>query len=199
MECLHNFSDNQLIEVVKNNDSALNFLKAVGLIVITRNCEFCGNPCVLRHYHKYESFHCLVCKRSSSILKYTILERNKISPITLVKLLFHWAYKTYNFKNTIRLLKISGKTASNYRKLFQRISIRQFFKKNIKIGGNDHVVEINEMVYSKLKPPIGRIRKLNWIIGGIDLTTKEAFLAPLKNRIKEELEDTLQDIFIAFH
>ena len=55
------------------------------------------------------------------------------------------------------------------------------------IGGENHVVEIDESLFSKRKYNVGRLVLKKWVVGGIDLFNGKSFFVETFRRDKETL------------
>ena len=60
-----------------------------------------------------------------------------------------------------------------------------------KIGGVNHIVEIDESLFSKRKYNVGRIVRTVWVVGGIDMTTGHTFFTETLFRTKEALNQII--------
>lgn len=61
------------------------------------------------------------------------------------------------------------------------------------LGGENHVVEIDEAKFGKRKYNRGRRVKGQWVFGGIDRTTRQTFLIPVESRDKITLHSIIKD------
>ncbi|KCZ77225.1 hypothetical protein H311_01767 [Anncaliia algerae PRA109] len=60
-----------------------------------------------------------------------------------------------------------------------------------KISGIGSIVEIDESLYSKHKYNIGRLLRRVWIVGGIELRTRDTFFVEVIKRDAETLENII--------
>lgn len=63
---------------------------------------------------------------------------------------------------------------------------------SIKIGGQGHVVQIDECFFGKRKYNRGRLPNQQVVFGGIDVDTKQFFIEIIPNRTKETLGNAIQ-------
>ncbi|KCZ81950.1 hypothetical protein H312_00593 [Anncaliia algerae PRA339] len=63
----------------------------------------------------------------------------------------------------------------------------------MEIGGPGHIVEIDESKFSKRKYQVGRIVNSPWVVGGVDVSTKEFFFVEVINRNSDTLKGIILD------
>ena len=67
-----------------------------------------------------------------------------------------------------------------------------FIRHPTMIGGHGHVVEIDELAFTRRKYNVGRAVPTQWVFGGIDPATQECFLVPVERRDAATLLPILQ-------
>ncbi|KCZ79764.1 hypothetical protein H312_02847 [Anncaliia algerae PRA339] len=89
---------------------------------------------------------------------------------------------------------VSYQYLCNWYKKLQSLS---FFimrdESNGKIVGRSHIIEIDESKFSKRKYQVGRIINSPWVVGGIDVSTKEFFFVEVINRNSDTLKGIVLD------
>ncbi|MGL5707973.1 MAG: transposase [Aeromonas sp.] len=61
------------------------------------------------------------------------------------------------------------------------------------IGGEGHIVEIDECKFSKRKFHVGREFKSAWVVGGIDVQTRQTFFVEVLRRDTETLKRVIRE------
>ena len=113
----------------------------------------------------------------------------------VICLLYCWIWN-YPVETIIHELSISSKTYTSYTKYFRELCcmFSEMYKNDI-IGGDWHVVQIDEICIGKRKYNIGRLpaHSQKWFFGGIDLETKNVFYVYVPNRKSETLLEKIQE------
>ena len=84
---------------------------------------------------------------------------------------------------TMRELKISGEhTIVDWNQFCQDVAVQHFVNHPERLGGNGHIVEINESLFGRRKYEYGHLVREQWILGGYEAETQKGFLVPVPAR-----------------
>ena len=135
------------------------------------------------------------CRMEISVRNNTIFGKTKLKLEKAIMLLFLYLNR-YETKTIEMELKICRKTIAkfkiNYRKLLKEILEEQ---KSYMIGGNRHIVQIDEMCIGHRKYKRGRRvakESQRWFVVGIDTITKEIFYEEVKDRQMDTLNELIK-------
>lgn len=163
-----------LLEPYKNlqsifcsEEDAIKYLFNKNIIKIPSLCEFCFKD--IKYYEKLKIFQCknYKCRKKFSIFKNTIFYDLKL-PINIILHLAYEFIKKTPRKAIAASLLISKPTITQYYKLFRKI-MKKDNKNNIKIGGKNDIVEIDESKSAKRKYNKGHRRstKITYFISDL--------------------------------
>lgn len=156
------------------------------------SCRKCSRPnrmVVLRKTKQGTKYfwYCSGCKKRFSIYCGTIFEKcnDKKKLLQLLVLFLHkssndLAVKTTRFSHSC--------VSDNYHKFSKIISEIMASRPPLLIGGEGHIVQIDESCISKRKYNRGhRMANQMWLFGGIDTTTKKCFFFDVARRNRATL------------
>lgn len=122
----------------------------------------------------------------------TIFEGSKLSVDTILQLMYWWA-RDLAVTKAAEEAGVEKKTAIEWFLRFREVCAVYLHETTRPIGGAGHIVEIDESKFGHRKYNRGRLRDGCWVFGGIDRTTKEAFVRIVHSRDAETLLPILQD------
>jgi hypothetical protein len=94
----------------------------------------------------------------------------------LLDLFYFWSLDLVQPKVAYQANTLSHDTTGHWFKVLNNLSVHLIRSNSSgKIGGVNHRVQIDESKFSKRKHEVGRVVRSPWIVGGIDMTTKEVF------------------------
>ena len=88
---------------------------------------------------------------------------------------------------------ISTRTILDYYGLFRNVMSFRLLNLYIFLGGNQRVVHINEICALRIKYNRGIFKPQIWLLGGIDIITKKAFLVIVPDRTRQTLFNIVFD------
>ena len=171
-----------------DNDNALDYLKAHGVLPTSVNCESCSLPCFYRSDRN--SFYCrrstpiAKCKRRKtcnytvSLYKGTFLSRTRLPPWEILLFVNHWIQKFWNHNTILECLHWSRSISVDWRSFCSEVTLHWLHNQDT-IGGPDIIVEIDETFFVKSKYERGRQLSQVWLFGGIERVSKRKFIIPL--------------------
>ena len=135
------------------------------------------------------------CNKRQSIFANTFFFDSKLSKIIIFEILYCWLWK-YPAATIIHELGIGKETFANYSTYFRELCFEfcSLSQGNVKIGGEGHIVQVDEMCVGRRKYNVGRIAAYGqkWFFGGIDTVTKEVFYVFVPNRSAEVLMEEIE-------
>ena len=134
------------------------------------------------------------CRKKQSIFKNTFFFHMRLDYSKFFMILYCWLWKYPAFV-TIHENGISSETYANHSNYFRELCQNFTFMKSQKtIGGDGHVVQIDEMCVGKRKYNVGRMpaHGQEWYFGGIDMETKEVFYCFVENRSSAVLMEKIR-------
>jgi 16S rRNA G966 N2-methylase RsmD len=143
-------------------------------------CNKCEHETKLNLNKKLYVCRYYKCRKAISPLKGTIFNNLTLPLNTQLHILYLFLGKAPS-SFIASSLQISKNTVSSYNKIFRKyLKNKQLLgNRNIKIGGRNKIVEIDESKIAKRKYNKGHKVEGAWVIGGIERST-------LKNKIKNE-------------
>lgn len=127
------------------------------------------------------------CRKKISLTKGSFFEGSKLDIKTILLLIYYFLYKA-PYELVANELKIkSSHTIVDWFNFCREVCITILTQDNTKIGGQGHVVEIDESKFGKRKYNRGRRVDGCWVLGGIDRTTRQTFFQIVPDRTKETL------------
>lgn len=126
------------------------------------------------------------CEFSKPITSGTFFHGSHLSIETLCKflVLFLQGVSLKVIKNEIRT---SARVIVDLAKFTRELTYEICFQSNVKLGGPDHIVEIDESKFGKRKYNRGKRVEGQWVFGLFDRTTTDCVLVPVEKRDKATL------------
>lgn len=160
----------------------------------TRNCTKCSErPMNLNITEKNARFKCSRCSNTESVFKDTIFYNIKKNIIEIMDLIYFWSLDLSQKKVGYQSNTLSHDTLFVWFEKLSKLAARiiRSENQNGKIGGRNHRVQIDESKFSKRKYNVGREVRSPWIVGGIDLETREVFFVETFFRDAETLNNII--------
>lgn len=164
-----NVSDEQLIEKLQN----------VHLLKTIKRCtqKNCRNICILKQRSNSFLNHIFFCKKCScqySLSKGTYFENSHLVVKHILYSIWLWASETRSGVAS-NLTNIPRNTIyQQYRFLRDICSWKLLQNLDLcRIGGQNHIVQIDECAITKRKFNVGRVVKEKWILGMYDVQKKK--------------------------
>jgi DNA-directed RNA polymerase subunit M/transcription elongation factor TFIIS len=179
----------ELVLLTKDEQTAITWLRSSGFIPKTMFCNSCGWKMEIKATKSGEIFKCIKCKNTTSIFSETIFYNSKKNICELLDLIYFWSINMNQGKTRHECNTKSHKTVNIWYEKLNKLSylIMKEEQRFQKIGGIGHIVEIDESKFSKRKYNVGRAVRSPWVIGGIDIETRDTFFVEVFSRNKEVL------------
>jgi transposase-like protein len=182
----------QLALSTANEDLAISFAIQLGLISkVPGKCPNCDNIMDLskEFKSKFGMILSCKCKKTISLSTNTIFQNSALEFWQILSLIYHFC-NLDEVSKAARQCKVTVETACQwYYKLRFIQSTIVFNLDDQKIGGEDHVVEMDEFHLYTPKHHKGRdpAKSAVWGFGGIDVNTRDIFVVPVVQRNKQTL------------
>jgi transposase-like protein len=160
-------------------------------------CTKCDHETKLNLNKKVYVCRYYKCRKAISPLKGTIFNKLTLPLNTQLHVLYYFLGKV-PCSFTASTLGISKNSVSSYNNLFRKhLKNKQLPNMNIKIGGRNKIVEIDESKIAKRKYNRGHKVEGAWVIGGIERSklknkikneNKKLFLIPIKERNADNID-----------
>lgn len=173
-----------LKKIFDDEKEALLYLIENNYVNHYEKCLKCNHDIKLNINKKLYVCRFYKCRKAISPLKGTIFNKLTLSLNIQLHILYYFLGKV-PCSFTASTLGISKNTVSSYNKLFRKhLKNKQLLSnRNIKIGGRNKIVEVDESKIAKRKYNRGHRVEGAWIIGGVERSM-------LKNKIKNENKKT---------
>ena len=185
-------------ETKELNDVLL--LQKLGVLLKDKKCIKCDKNCVLRYRFRNKTstnrlinWRCNSCGATSSVFNGTFFQlfRKPVREIMIV--IKCWAVEL-TIAKTIHVLKledinITRQTVGIIFNHLRNVCTVALDKKNIKLGGKNLIIEIDESLYARVKHTVGKdlMRQQVWCYGMVDRKSDNCFLQLVPNRKADTL------------
>ncbi len=132
------------------------------------------------------------CRLTKSLLSGTFFENCKINIGDVILFIYLWAHENCSFKLINHETSISYHPFVAWRKYLRDICTQKSLCDEQMIGGPVKTVQIDESQFSRRKNHSGRILPNQWVFGGIESDTNNAFMEPVANRSRETLFEIIR-------
>jgi transposase-like protein len=116
----------------------------------------------------------------------SFLESVNISLADFIRVAFLWSHRL-PVETAVTMMELSHTTIIQWFSKFRDVCSHHFEMNDRRIGGEGHIVEIDESVFSRRKYRRGRLVRERWVFGGIDTTTRLGFLSLVEARNAQTL------------
>lgn len=178
--------------VLKTNTilSTIQWFQELEIIPLSKSCSKCAYQKMrLTQYKNTFRWKCTRCSSAISIFEGTLFFNSNIKINKLVDLIYFWSQDYSHAKVKKEIECNSQTTVCEWFKKLQKLSyvILRGESRSL-IGGVGHIVEIDESKFTKRKYNVGRVPRSPWVVGGIDVSTKECFFVEVFHRTSETLK-----------
>ena len=138
-------------------------------------------------------WRCPNCRKTINVRKGSFSEGSHLKLWQVIGLTYLWATsagcpKGLSVLQTMRELKISGEhTIVDWNQFCRDVAVQHFVNHPERLGGNGHIVEIDESLFARRKYERGHLVRERWILGGYEAETKKGFLVPVPARDQARL------------
>ena len=172
-----------LRDIFHSEEKALYYLINNNYINKIEKCRICNKDTKLYLNKKLYICKNYKCRKSFSPLKGTIFSKMKL-PLNIQLHILNYYLLKMPANSIAATLQINPNTVGLYHKIFRTyLKNKVYFNKNIKIGGRNKTVELDETKIGKNKYNRGHKVEGAWVIGGIERSI-------LKTKIKSENQRT---------
>lgn len=128
------------------------------------------------------------CNWRGSCKAGSFFDKSRLSIETLWKIITHYLFFNPPRQEFLELnLSLSSKTVVDWYSFIREVYINECFVSSVPLGGPGEIVEIDEAKFGKRKYNRGRRIKGNWVLGGIQRGSRDAFLIPVPDRSRKTL------------
>lgn len=186
----------ELVGLTRNYRSTIEFLMNRGYLRSEIRCQRCPTQ-IMKVYFKNERalFKCCRCTTTNSIFYKTIFQSCNKDISEILDVIYFWCMDQVQsitgFESGISNKNTISRWYSKLNELSGRIM--RGLNPTGKIGGPGHVIQIDESKFSKRKFGVGRIVRSPWIVGMIDVETREVCFVETFFRNSETLNDIIHN------
>ncbi len=185
-----------LIKIIEDDEKIINFLLEKQLIPQTRRCSKCNLRMEITKDKNRALGHIYRCGRpcrsTKSLLSNTFFENSKLKIGDLLLFIYSWSHEKCSFKFSNHETSISSHPFVAWRKYLRDICTEILISSEQMIGGPGKTVQIDESQFSRRKNHSGRILPNQWVFGGIESDTNNAFMEPVLDRSRETLFEIIR-------
>ncbi|KAG0431935.1 hypothetical protein DMUE_5527 [Dictyocoela muelleri] len=146
---------------------------------------------------KNDFFYCnRPCRNRLSRRHGTILENMKITYKKFLMFCHYYFHKTMITKNIIRDVGLSRTTITKLKYRIENKIILFNKKSQLKLGGMDSIVEIDESLMASAKYGKGRYPEQTWVFGIIERETGRCYIKVVEDRKRSTLEKIINEIVV---
>jgi hypothetical protein len=140
-----------------------------------KTCKVCGSSAEVR-FNKGIYLRCTLrmCRKEVAIFRDTILHRSRSDPITVLKILKYWVYKTSS-GYIAGYLGLNKNTVSSYLRRMRNFLEERYLDSLPIIGRPGIIVEVDESKFGKRKYNRGHGVDGVWVLGMVERTLKEEY------------------------
>ncbi|XP_014790296.1 uncharacterized protein LOC106883699 [Octopus bimaculoides] len=175
---------------------SIHWLKTYGLLNTKKICPSCGAS--MREVAKNNLSDGMIwscgrpCRKMISIRKGTFLDNSKLKCEQIIDILYYWA-KGDLAKNLGQECRIANVAVTDWRNYCRDVCAEYYIAQNIKLGGPNRIVEIDESAFVRRKYNVGHRVKTQWVFGALESDTRRCFLVTVEDRSSDTLLEIIQD------
>lgn len=177
-----------------SEENFIQYLKDNGMISSQKACS-CGKEMSIRPSQRAIDgmvWRCHKCKNAVSIRTNTFMEKSKLSVYKIFNLIFDFIFEM-PVTSSMSANNVSKVTAIQWYEYCREICSQKLLKDRKKMGGPNHVVEVDESLMLRRKDKAGRVVHSYWVVGFYDNTQKKGYLQYVEDRKAETLEALIID------
>ncbi|XP_029657075.1 uncharacterized protein LOC115231130, partial [Octopus sinensis] len=171
---------------------SINWLKRHGLLNTQKICISCGgtmSEIAKKSISDEVIWSCgRPCRKTVSIRKGTFLENSKLKCQQIIDILYYWA-KEDLAKGIGQECHLANVAVTDWRNFCRDICAEYYVAQNIKLGGPNRIVEIDESAFVRRKYNVGHRVKTQWVFGALERVTRCLLVA-----VEDRTADTLLQI-----
>jgi hypothetical protein len=176
-----------LYRTLKNETDAINWCQVNGILNLDPICPKCSDTMSLsRNRYRCNKAQ---CKKIVSVTSGTIFQKSQVSIKKIVLLIYYWVCEFPVVKTAFQLGISANCVSTWFLKLRNMAGFFYFLNFELKIGGPDSIVEIDEALIVKRKYNRGRVLcNQQWIFGGVVRgRSDQCFIEFVSNRSRTTL------------
>lgn len=185
----------ELVNVTTSHQNAIEWMLHKGYIHSNIMCVKCSNINMKLYWQPKPLFKCPKCTSTKSIFSNTLFYGCNKNISEMLDLVYFWCLDMVQSKAAFQANTKSRNTTVRWYKKLRNLSCRIMRERNVegRIGGPGHVIQIDESKFSKRKFEIGRIVRSPWVVGMIDVNTREVCFVETMFRNSETLSDIIRN------
>ena len=171
----------------RKEKEATTFFRNHGVLPSAVECPNCKEPCT--YTESRQAWRCKraitsvvrrkktkkTCTFETSDRKGTFLVKTRLESWQVLLFTNAWLDKSFSQDHVKTNLEISNNTAVDWKSFCSEVAA-VWYENQESVGGDQVIVEIDETLFVKRKYNRGRILKEVWLFGGIERTSKRAFI-----------------------
>lgn len=165
------------------------------LVPGSQDCLKCGGTMNLNYReNSIMNFRCTKrnCRSRKALRHNTIFGLARIRPELFLSVIVAWILK-YPLCVIVKETNVGRTTVKHLISKFRELLTYWLLETSEQIGGFGETVEVDESAFGRRKYNRGRLRKVRWVIGGIDRQSKKCFLKIVDKRDSETLLTAIKE------
>uniref|UniRef100_A0A0L8GVF4 ISXO2-like transposase domain-containing protein n=1 Tax=Octopus bimaculoides TaxID=37653 RepID=A0A0L8GVF4_OCTBM len=119
-------------------------------------------------------------------------DNSKLKCEQIIDILYYWA-KGDLAKDLGQECRIANVAVTDWRNFCRDVYAEYYVAQNIKLGGPNRIVEIDESAFVRRKYNVGHRVKTQWVFGALERDTRRCFLVAVEDRSADTLLGIIQD------
>jgi transposase-like protein len=175
------------VAIVQDKSSTIEYLRCNGLLASKATCQECDQQMsiqTLRRSIDDQTFRCSQCKKTRSIRVGSIFEGSHLSLSDLFAIIYLMSAGITQ-TSIAEMLNIALTTVIEWELKLRDVYSRKLRTTDLRLGGQDVVVQIDESVLAKAKPTRNRHArpvKTQWMFGLYDCSRRVGIVRAVPNR-----------------
>lgn len=183
-----------LVLATTSEIEAIRYLQTCGILRTAWECmRQCGTAISIVQVKEGHYFRCPVCWERKSIRTGTWLAKSRLGFVQVLDFLYYWASDS-----THRVIRRetgigSSATTTDWARYCREVCMNALCNdQDTVIGGEGHIVEIDESLFAKRKYNVGRAVKSGWVFGGLERGSRRCFFEFVPDRSERTLVEVIQ-------
>lgn len=186
---------NVVARCYRNDEESLKVFRHHGILPLAVTCPKCSTECSMDSRHnwqchrtekRYKRKGYRKCGFQVTDYKGTFMNRCKLRPWQVLLFVNMWLRKHFTLSSSLYNFQISTKSSIDWKSMCSEVT-QFWFNNQQPIGGENIVVEIDEILFLKSNKKLGT--KQVWLFGGIERESKRCIVVPIVN--KQRCEKTI--------